>query len=494
MESSGVPAAPTSANPSGWHQGFLLAGILNSVASVAFHLTAIVPGLLGRTPHPPYHFLFEKLFNGLEMGLSLAILIAFIAVLRGARLGRWIATWTLAAWIVAVTYRLTIMGRFYDPEAVRLAAILYLAIPIPTLLVLLFGFRRKTDRFWTHEGALLGLIALALLPVYGVATWKAPFDHGRDIKGLGFSPDGTTLAAADWNGVTLWRFPSGERLYRIQRPLCEQVAFSPDGALLAVASEYGNAVTLYSTKTWEVVRTIPLNTLGNLGALRYSPDGRTLAVAGHGIAVLDAETGQVVMARPMEVATDSGLSLAYSPDGERLAVGTYDGKSVLLIKIRDRSEFWKAAFPVDVRSVRFSPDGATIAVALVSGESGLQWDEANHRVLRIGPEQSALSFLDSASGRRIPGAPMFSGSVHDLAYSRDGRFLGWTGGLCQIQVAEIQGKREVVNNCFPERIYRTHYAGSGDVLAFSPDGRYVASGGDVGRVAIWDLSTGGEMK
>jgi len=142
------------------------------------------------------------------------------------------------------------------------------------------------------------------------------------------SPDGTVVAIGGRDGiVTLWSAATGAllRTLSVHTAAVTCVAFSPDGKALASGSS-DNTVRVWDPTDGALLRTLAghSSTVCDVG---FSPDGLTISsVTGEGIVRLwDAETG--LFRRAL---SGGGLSLAFSPDGSRLAAGGSDGKIRLL--------------------------------------------------------------------------------------------------------------------------------------------------------------------
>src|SRR5579884_12549 len=170
--------------------------------------------------------------------------------------------------------------------------------------------------------------------------------HTNFCVSLDFSRDGKLLASGSRDGTSiLWSTQTWNKAQTLQNPdkdslfsaglrgMVEDVAFSPDGKTLALASREGN-VHLWDVATGKLLETLK----GHSSAVRavvFSPDGRTLA-SGSGdqtVRLWNVETGrQLMQLDPGGVELGQVQTLAFSPDGKRLLAG---GSS--------RAAFWSAA-------------------------------------------------------------------------------------------------------------------------------------------------------
>ena len=172
---------------------------------------------------------------------------------------------------------------------------------------------------------------------------------------------------------TRWGLPEGAKARLGKGWISGNIAYSPDGTLLAVASSIG--IWLYDTGTYQEVALLTGHT-NRVYSVAFSPDGNTLASGGGSqdmtsLRLWDVTTGQ-------STATLTGhewvvYSVAFSPDGNTLASGSGDDTIRLWDVVTGEHKQTLTGHTGSVRSVAFSPDGTT----LVSGnEDGtvLLWE------------------------------------------------------------------------------------------------------------------------
>jgi WD40 repeat protein len=224
---------------------------------------------------------------------------------------------------------------------------------------------------------------------------------------------------------------------------------------------------------WPAVKGVMHGQGDILRAVAASPDGRTLAVADFstGLLFFDAQTYERI-GRPLRMA--NGVeSVAYSPDGETIALG---GPGYLrLIDARSRREL--AAARVDVGTVdriAFTRDGSQLVAVISTGESQHDWIS-----VRDGRTLAATGAPITPEG--FSGA--FVGSFYQaagLALTRDGRSAIVASDHDELVWWDI---RE------PKQTRRVKIAPGRHALAVSPDGRTVAVGID-GGLQLVDARSG----
>ena len=178
--------------------------------------------------------------------------------------------------------------------------------------------------------------------------------------------------AEDW---TRWHLPEGA-LARLGKGSIGRgdraVAYSPDGARLAVASDIG--IWLYDANTGAEIALFTGHTDG-VSSVAFSPDGATLA-SGSGIFDRTVRLWDVASGRQTALLkghTHWVTSVAFSPDGTTLTSGGED-KTVRLWNVASRQQIALLEGHTEgVWSVAFSPDGTTLASGSGDG-TVLLWD------------------------------------------------------------------------------------------------------------------------
>ncbi|WP_406488118.1 helix-turn-helix domain-containing protein [Streptomyces phaeochromogenes] len=229
---------------------------------------------------------------------------------------------------------------------------------------------------------------------------QLPFPVWR-LGAVGFSPTGRALAvrAIKNGGVIEVRDVATGRLLKSRALGSSRAALSPDGTRLAIAGGKG------SVRIWHLstgaLHTVHTGHGRSVRTLEFSPDGRTLAVAGIGtsdeqVTLLDSATGRTQRSiRP----NGGPLSLAFSPDGHTLA--TASGSNGLAKTWDARTGRLQDSFRVgsEVASLAFSSSGRTLATSSVRGVQ--LWDLATRQTRVTLPIRSPAAVAFSPDGQTL---------------------------------------------------------------------------------------------
>jgi WD40 repeat protein len=150
------------------------------------------------------------------------------------------------------------------------------------------------------------------------------------VKSVAFSPDGCMLAAAtDAGTIVLWDLATGQERHRLNgdSSFDALVAFSPDGKILASSSRRlsgRDPVRLWDTATGKHLGAFPAPSCSHLGVF-FAPDGPLMAygVAPSMVRLWDIRTGKAF--GPERAHTSPVTAVASTPDGSRLVYVDFDG-------------------------------------------------------------------------------------------------------------------------------------------------------------------------
>ncbi|WP_204151648.1 TIR domain-containing protein [Leptolyngbya sp. CCY15150] len=295
--------------------------------------------------------------------------------------------------------------------------------------------------------------------------------HQSSVYDIAFSPDGQILASVGNTDATirLWNAETGELLYLLDghEDWVSNISFSPDGQTLASASA-DNTIIVWDVETGEPLQTLRGHQEGVRG-INFSPDGTILASGSQDntIKLWDVATGDVL--QTLEGHQDGIWRVSFSPDGQTLvsASQNYDSQlsTIKLWTVETGEEQHTLVGHQDFVSwLSFSPDGNLLASASAD-QTTILWDVATGQALRT------LQGHDD--------------EVFIIEFSPDGTTLASGGRDKTIRLWDVATGEE----------QRTLTGHQGEVwdLRFSPDGATLASASADSTIKLWDMETGEEV-
>ena len=377
---------------------------------------------------------------------------------------------------------------------------------------------------------------------------------------IAFHPNNDELAVGNSNGdVQIWNWSNNEEIARFHTRAgsLTSLDFSPDGRWLSVCSNAG--AEIWSTATGSLMRKFSGHTrhitlasfaqqgrqlvtagadqtlklwdltsaeepqefwvqLAGIGDIAFSPNGTAIAVASKmdrntpvdsrqfNLCLWDSDQKNVE--RTYEGHKNWLTSVAFSPDGKRIATGSHDKQTIIwdagasepLLKLTGHTE-WVTCVTFASDDVLVSgSDDATVRFwnartgklvlnkrAHDGGVTSLANVPAHRLVVSAGAD--GVVRIWSPEGDEVANATSPLGSIHGLALSADGQHLA-TASDRTVHIWEFEAILD--RGVSVPRVTITGHTSPITGLAFSPDGKRLATAASDYNLNLWDVASGQE--
>jgi|GEM_PF-3861807 len=247
--------------------------------------------------------------------------------------------------------------------------------------------------------------------------------HSKTVLDLAFSPDGRQIVTgSDDQTVRIWDVGSGKELKRITEPAgIRRVVYSKDGRYLAIAQSMGRAAAVFDSTTVKEIMRVAHD--GWLMDLAFSPDGGLLATAStdYSVRLWNIRTSTEV-ARLMHGFTVNTMD--FSQDGKYLATASEDG-TARVWDLNTKREVGRITDNEDVHFVKFGPDGEQVASGCIN-----KFVKKSHYF--------AVRLWESIGGSEIARFSHADG-IEGIAFSPDGKYVATASADKTARIWEVKG-------------------------------------------------------
>jgi WD40 repeat protein len=292
----------------------------------------------------------------------------------------------------------------------------------------------------------------------GLLATQSEWRTGEDeLFQLAFSPDGSLLAATAGNDIRVHSFPDGKLMHTLRGHVNTvlSIAISLDGKLLASGS------TDWDILIWDLVtgrQKRKFEVMEEVFSLAFSPKQRLLASGSVDriVRFWDIDKPDPLVFKGSQ--SDAVNCVTFSPQGRLVASVSEDGMICLWeVEARGLMRKWKAHPSEAIPAVAFSARGNLIATGS---------DKGNIRLWR------------ATTGESVYGIHWKTESIETLAYAPN----------CLLLAAGTDhGSLGIFRVSDGQLLWAQEFPGCINSVVFSPDGSCLVVGGDAGSIALLGL-------
>jgi WD40 repeat protein len=346
----------------------------------------------------------------------------------------------------------------------------------------------STDLKLSPDDKYLAAATAGGIAIFDTSTHKREHFLGgydNEVRSLAFSRDGTVLAAGSRNGVVqLWNIDqtSGTVNHRAtgipyHRDWVDAISFSPDGAVLVSAS-WDGTIRMWNTDDGELLSSVEVG--ASIYSMAFSNDYALLVVglsAEVKIWEVNWQEYRLNLLTNITAGKDRVYGVAFTPDSKSVVFSTEYNTDLFFWNFVENETPKRYQSQASFGNFSTLESNFTQTVLAVGIEYGavqlfdLRNDEVQERWYHLFDENA---FVDTGSMK-------FYVNITNIAFNPDDTVVAAIGRFGPLYVADMRDGTVMAE---------LHSSAAG--LAFSPNGKLLASGDGGGTVKLWGVPAGGD--